>query len=113
MRFWNVLISAKELFLSCFVSFRFFRRNIYLRFRLQKSLPLLRAAMVAKETAIDGIRPPPAPSQSPAAVVLAPPAVVQAQIQVNGFRCIYRILNVVCRLMTRTIVLCKKFSAVM
>lgn len=40
--------------------------------------------MVAKELTIEGIRPPPAPTQSPATVVLAPSSVVQAQLQVNG-----------------------------
>lgn len=51
--------------------------------------------MVAKETSIEGIRPPPAPSQSPAAVVLAPSAVVQAQLQVIGSKCIFKISSIV------------------
>lgn len=39
--------------------------------------------MILKETSIEGIRPPPAPSQSATTVVLASPSVVQAQIQVR------------------------------
>ncbi len=39
--------------------------------------------MIAKETSIDGIRPPPAPTQSsPAVVVATSPSIVQAQLQV-------------------------------
>ncbi|XP_065219870.1 transcription initiation factor TFIID subunit 4 isoform X3 [Planococcus citri] len=52
-----------------------------------KSLPLLRAAMIAKELTIEGIRAP-APTQSQTTVVLAaaPPNVVQAQLQNNQVR---------------------------
>lgn len=40
--------------------------------------------MIAKELTIEGIRPPPAPTQAPTTVVLAASSgVVQAQIQVN------------------------------
>ncbi|XP_065219869.1 transcription initiation factor TFIID subunit 4 isoform X2 [Planococcus citri] len=54
---------------------------------LKKSLPLLRAAMIAKELTIEGIRAP-APTQSQTTVVLAaaPPNVVQAQLQNNQVR---------------------------